>query len=143
MSGSAEKRILVMGATNRPFDLDEAATRRMPKRVYIPLPDSDARRGAVSHLLASTPHSLDSNQLDRVALITEGYSQSDLSSLCSQAAMEPVREMGDIRSAPLSALRPIALVDFERAVQLVRPSVDPVSLARYEEYNRNFGCAGL
>lgn len=132
-----------MGATNRPYDLDEAATRRMPKRVYIPLPDVEARHGAISHLLASTPHALDKRDLDRVALMTEGYSQSDLASVCSQAAMGPVREMGDIRHAPLSALRPIALVDFERAVQLVRPSVDPASLARYEEYNRNFGSTGL
>lgn len=138
-----EKRILVMGATNRPQDLDEAATRRMPKRVYIPLPDVEARKGAVKRLLADTPNSISDRQLTRIAELTEYYSQSDLKSLCSQAAMFPVREMPDIRTAPLSALRPMALKDFEEALKLVRPSVDPVSIARYEQYNDQFGSTGV
>ncbi len=75
--------------------------------------------------------------------MTELYSQSDLASLCSQAAMCPVREMRDIRNAPVSALRPICLQDFEAALKLVRPSVDQASIARYEEYNAKFGSTGV
>lgn len=92
-NAGADKRILVMGATNRPQDLDEAATRRMPKRVYIPLPDTEARMGAIRQLLADTPHALSGADLQQLARSTDGYSQSDLRSLCSQAAMAPVRDM--------------------------------------------------
>lgn len=46
-------RVLLIGATNRPDELDEAARRRMEKRLYIPLPDAAARRELIQRLLRS------------------------------------------------------------------------------------------
>jgi SpoVK/Ycf46/Vps4 family AAA+-type ATPase len=46
-----EERVLVVGATNRPQDLDEAARRRLEKRLYVPLPEQDARRKIIENLM--------------------------------------------------------------------------------------------
>lgn len=48
-----EERILVVGATNRPQDLDEAARRRLVKRLYVPLPEEGARKKIIENLMAN------------------------------------------------------------------------------------------
>jgi SpoVK/Ycf46/Vps4 family AAA+-type ATPase len=136
----SEKRILVMGATNRPQDLDEAAIRRMPQRVYIPLPDAATRRVALEKLLASTRHALTGAELDWAVGACEGYSQSDLRNLCQQAAMEPLRELGPgILTASSDGIRPVGRRDFEAALKYARPSVDQASLRLYEQFRQKFG----
>ena len=50
---STEDRVLLIGATNRPEDIDEAARRRFVKRLYVPLPDAEAREGLLVHHLKS------------------------------------------------------------------------------------------
>lgn len=52
------ENVLIIGATNRPFDLDEAALRRLTKRIYIELPDGDARMGAIFKLIKQVQHKL-------------------------------------------------------------------------------------
>ena len=56
--GSSRGRILVMGATNRPFDLDEAALRRMTKRIYIGLPDLAAREAQIKKMISTVKHNI-------------------------------------------------------------------------------------
>jgi hypothetical protein len=52
VSAAADERILVMGATNLPQELDEAGLRRFTKRIHIPMPDADARNGLIGGLHA-------------------------------------------------------------------------------------------
>ena len=47
---------MVIGATNRPFDLDEAALRRMTRRIYIGLPDAEAKEGQIRKMLSTVNH---------------------------------------------------------------------------------------
>lgn len=137
---SRDDRVLVVGATNRPQELDEAARRRLVKRLYIPLPDEKARESMVGHLLKKETHSLSGEHVIEVAKLTEGYSGSDMYALCAEASMGPVRELGSqIGSVNVNSVRPIQLEDFSAAARMVRASVSTSDLDGYTKWNDNFG----
>ncbi|KAH9299134.1 hypothetical protein KI387_030816, partial [Taxus chinensis] len=86
------ERVLVLAATNRPFDLDEAVIRRMPRRLMVNLPDAPNRAKILKVMLAKEEVDPDVD-LDAIANMTEGYSGSDLKNLCVTAAYCPIREV--------------------------------------------------
>jgi len=88
---SASDRILVLGATNRPTDIDAAILRRMPKRFGIGLPNVDQRLKILTLMLKDTPLE-PAFPLQTLAERALGLSGSDLKELCRNAAMVPVRE---------------------------------------------------
>jgi len=85
------ERVLVLAATNRPFDLDEAVLRRLPRRLLVDLPDTENRLKILKVILKNEDLS-GSVDLNEIAKMTEGYSGSDLNSLCIAAAYQPIRE---------------------------------------------------
>lgn len=85
--------VLVLGATNIPWALDVAIKRRFEKRVYIPLPDLDARRRMFELNIGATPCSLAPKDYRNLAEQTEGYSGSDIAVLVREALMQPVRRV--------------------------------------------------
>ncbi|KIK14103.1 hypothetical protein PISMIDRAFT_688202 [Pisolithus microcarpus 441] len=88
---SGSDRILVLGATNRPMDIDPAILRRMPKRFAVGLPDTEQRFNILSLMLKGTK--LDPLfSMRALAAQTTGFSGSDLRELCRNAAMVPIRE---------------------------------------------------
>ncbi|XP_031272787.1 uncharacterized protein LOC116131267 [Pistacia vera] len=86
------ERILVLAATNRPFDLDEAIIRRFERRIMVGLPGVENREKILRTLLTKerVDEVLDFKEL---ATMTEGYTGSDLKNLCTTAAYRPVREL--------------------------------------------------
>ncbi|KAK9927079.1 hypothetical protein M0R45_024281 [Rubus argutus] len=86
------ERILVLAATNRPFDLDEAIIRRFERRILVGLPTADNREMIMRTLLAKEKVD-DRLEFKELATMTEGYSGSDLKNLCTTAAYRPVREL--------------------------------------------------
>ncbi len=86
------ERVLVLGATNRPFDLDDAVLRRMPRRLLIDLPDAVNREKILRVIMAKEELEVG---FDYVALAagTEGYSGSDLHNLSIAAAYVRIREV--------------------------------------------------
>ena len=136
---SSTDRILVIGATNRPQEIDEAARRRLLKRLYIPLPDAPARATIVRTLLGGMAHSLTDAEIAWVCERTDGYSGSDMDGLCREAAIGPIRAIADILNVSTSDVRPITRADFADALLQVRASVSAQDLEGYLEWNRQYG----
>jgi len=143
-----DQRILILGATNRPFDLDDAVIRRLPRRILIDLPDAKNRMKILKILLAK--ENLESDfRFDELANATEGYSGSDLKNLCIAAAYRPVHELleqeskGDTGSTKTS-LRALKLDDFVQAKSKVSPSVafDATSMNELRKWNEQYGEGG-
>ena len=88
-----EERILVVGATNRPQELDDAARRRLVKRLYIPLPDQAARLHILDRLLSRENSVVSSVEMIDISQRTEGYSGADMANLCKEAAFGPIRSV--------------------------------------------------
>ncbi|KAK4126583.1 AAA-domain-containing protein [Parathielavia appendiculata] len=85
-------RIVVLGATNRINDIDEAILRRMPKKFPVPLPGMEQRRRILQLVLGNTKRDPENFDLDYIARVTAGMSGSDIKEACRDAAMVPMRE---------------------------------------------------
>ncbi|OQR77357.1 ATPase-like [Tropilaelaps mercedesae] len=77
-------RMVIIGATNRPQELDEAARRRMVKRIYLPLPTMEARRFIVSKLVSSVEHCLSDADLDCIAQRTDVEMKKNIEQKCKK-----------------------------------------------------------
>uniref|UniRef100_A0A3B4BD04 Fidgetin-like protein 1 n=1 Tax=Periophthalmus magnuspinnatus TaxID=409849 RepID=A0A3B4BD04_9GOBI len=139
---AADDRILVVGATNRPQEIDEAARRRLAKRLYIPLPEGGARRQIVTNLMSRERNNLRESELDSIVEATESFSGADMTQLCREAALGPIRsiQFSDIATISADQVRPITYADFQEALKTVRPSVSSKDLELYEDWNKTFGC---
>jgi len=91
-SSGMPARIMVLGATNRINDIDEAILRRMPKKFPVTLPGTEQRRRILQLVLQDTKTDPEHFNLDYVSRITAGLSGSDIKEACRDAAMVPVRE---------------------------------------------------
>ncbi|XP_010728178.1 spastin [Larimichthys crocea] len=141
VQSGGDDRVLVMGATNRPQELDEAVLRRFAKRIYVALPDAETRFTLLKNLLEKQGCPLSKNELSTLAKKTEGYSGSDLTSLAKDAALGPIRELGpdQVRSVAASEMRNIKMKDFEESLKRIKPSVSPATLDMYSKWNKDFG----
>ncbi|XP_023540720.1 spastin isoform X1 [Cucurbita pepo subsp. pepo] len=132
--------VIVIGATNKPQELDDAVLRRLVKRIYIPLPDGNGRRLLLKHRLKGQSFSLPSRDLERLVTQTEGYSGSDLQALCEEAAMMPIRELGgNILTVKADQIRSLKYEDFQEAMKVIRPSLNKSRWQELEQWNQSFG----
>ena len=143
---SAERKVLLVGATNRPEELDEAARRRMPKQMYIPLPCEKAREEMIHRVMTngSIASQLSAQDIAKVVAKTEGYSGSDMKNLIQEACQGPIREAVRRAGAAVATLkeqdlRPVVLKDFAAASKAQRASTEPSEVLRYIEYNDKHG----
>ncbi|KAK7256658.1 hypothetical protein RIF29_30112 [Crotalaria pallida] len=132
--------VIVIGATNKPQELDDAVLRRLVKRIYIPLPDENVRKLLLKHKLKGQAFSLPRRDLERLVKDTEGYSGSDLQALCEEAAMMPIRELGaNILTVNANQVRGLRYEDFKKAMAVIRPSLNKSKWEELERWNEEFG----
>lgn len=141
MNTSEGDRVLVMAATNRPQELDDAALRRFEKRIYIPLPSLEARQSVLQNLLSKHNHTVSAGHLEMVARACEGYSGSDLTALAKDAALGPIRDIDyeTLRHLPANEVRAMRIEDFQKSMHSIRPSVNPSLIGELEQWNANHG----
>lgn len=137
-------RVLILGATNLPWSIDEAARRRFVKRQYIPLPEGETRKEQIKKLLAYQNHTLSQHDFDQLVNLTEGFSGSDITALAKDLAMGPLRSLGEaLLSTPTEQIRPINLEDFIQSLKYIRPSVLADGLQQYEQWASKYGSSGV
>lgn len=115
---TGDRRVVLVAATNRPDELDEAARRRLPKQLYIPLPCPNARKAMLERELGESSVialELSSAEMNQVVEKTAGYSGSDMRAVVQEAA--------------------------QIALKAVKASVETGEVTRYESYDAKHGGA--
>ncbi|OQO08177.1 Vacuolar protein sorting-associated protein 4 [Cryoendolithus antarcticus] len=91
--GRDSKGVLILGATNIPWQLDAAIRRRFQRRVHISLPDQPARMKMFELAVGTTPCDLKGDDFKTLSKLSEGYSGSDITIAVQDALMQPVRKI--------------------------------------------------
>ncbi|XP_010904161.1 spastin isoform X1 [Esox lucius] len=141
VQSGGDERVLVMGATNRPQELDEAVLRRFAKRVYVALPTEETRFRLLKNLLGKHGNPLTQKELSQLARMTDGYSGSDLTSLAKDASLGPIRELRpeQVRNMAANEVRNILFCDFMESLKKIKRSVGPQTLDLYVRWNKDYG----
>lgn len=147
-SGEDRKIVMVLAATNFPWDIDEALRRRLEKRIYIPLPNFESRKELIKINLRTVEMAADVD-IDEVARRTEGYSGDDLTNVCRDASLNGMRRKiagktrDEIKNMSKDEISndPVAMCDFEEALRKVQPSVSAADIERHEKWFTDFGSA--
>eukprot|EP00095_Tigriopus_kingsejongensis_P007329 maker-scaffold589_size129586-snap-gene-0.38 protein:Tk07329 transcript:maker-scaffold589_size129586-snap-gene-0.38-mRNA-1 annotation:"katanin p60 atpase-containing" len=141
----AGKVVMVLAATNFPWDIDEALRRRLEKRIYIPLPTEEGREALLKINLREVKLSDDVN-LQKIARKLGGYSGADITNVCRDASMMSMRrkiaglkpsEIRNLNQAELDL--PVTNQDFLDAVAKCNKSVSREDLDKYEKWMEEFG----
>lgn len=157
---TSKKNVFVIGATNRPEQLDPALCRpgRLDSLIYVPLPDEPGRLGILKAQLRKTPVSSDID-LGYIASRTHGFSGADLGFITQRAVKIAIKEAitadierlkareaaGDEMDTDEDAEDPVpelTKAHFEEAMQMARRSVSDVEIRRYEAFAQQMKNAG-
>lgn len=126
------QNLLLLGATNRPWDIDSAAMRsgRFSQKIYLPLPDEDARRFMLNKNMKNVPVTNEFD-LEKVVKQTEGYSGADIEELCDRAKDEPL-----LQAIAKDKVIEMTNEDFDKVLDVFPPSVTAKELLQFEKYNK-------
>ena len=143
--------VMVMGATNLPWDLDDALRRRFEKRVYIPLPNS-VGRSEMFRINLKGIKVQDNLDMDKLVTLTDGYSGADIANACREASLMQMRRklmktggrlnFTMIKNNPSFLMNeldaPVTQADLELAIQHISKSVSPNDIKKYEQFTDEY-----
>jgi vacuolar protein-sorting-associated protein 4 len=162
-------KILVLAATSAPWSLNSSVLRCFDHKIYVPLPDFDARLALLKLKVKEIPFVISEEEFQELARLTEGFSSADIGILCRVAAMAPLNRMQQAEffveyqgqllpcnpdqpysfKARLLDLTPdqlrrvmqieIRLEDFRVALQTTKRTVTLSDLAKFEQWREDFG----
>lgn len=138
-----DKPLLVLGATNRPWDIDNAMLSRFQKKVYVPLPDMKARAAIFKIHTKGVNMDLTEEDFVELGVRSEGYSGRDISNVCRETIMIPIRELdmsGVLENSNQEVnVRDVTLNDFKKTLKKVKPMIDKTDLKHYQDWAAEFG----
>ena len=139
LGSNTNARLLVIAATNRPMDLDEALLRRLPKRVYCGPLDENGRFEFIKKVINRVETNLSDDDIREIAKRTNDYSNSDLMEMCREAAYQPVRELSMEEILKINKFRPLVKDDLIKAVQKIRGTLSKKVRDELQKWNEQFG----
>jgi len=124
--------LLVLGATNKPWVLDEAVIRpgRLGTHIYVGPPDAAAREAIVAFNMKGVPVA-DDVSFAEIAAKTDGYSGADVAELCDRAKRFALN-----RHLATGIEQEVTAEDFAAALQKVKPSVTPEQIQQFEDWRK-------
>ncbi|KAJ2997303.1 Katanin p60 ATPase-containing subunit A1 [Globomyces sp. JEL0801] len=148
--------VMVLGATNFPWQIDEALRRRLEKRICkfnqlipdIPLPDLESRKELLKLNLSTIKLAEDLN-VDELADKVAGYSGADITNICRDASLMSMRKRIKGLSAteiktllsngPDEFADPVSKEDMLAAISKIQSSVSKADLEKYEDWMKEYG----
>uniref|UniRef100_U5EYR1 Katanin p60 ATPase-containing subunit A1 n=1 Tax=Corethrella appendiculata TaxID=1370023 RepID=U5EYR1_9DIPT len=141
----ATKIVMVLAATNFPWDIDEALRRRLEKRIYIPLPNMEGREALLKINLREVKID-ESVNLVSIARRLDGYSGADITNVCRDASMMSMRrKIAGLKPEQIRQLAkeeldlPVSTEDFNEAISKCNKSVSKHDLEKYQQWMKEFG----
>lgn len=159
-------KVLLLGATNLPWDIDSAMIRRFEKRIYIPLPEAENRLQLIKFFLGDTKTDLDEEGYEILTTLSEGFSGADIDIAIREGLMISIRKLTSTEwfkeeneiFKPASELEEGAVKmsfydippeklgevirkkeEFIQAFTTIKPSVSPQSLTYFQQWTKEFG----
>jgi SpoVK/Ycf46/Vps4 family AAA+-type ATPase len=143
MDGIVDKgkslHIYVIGATNKPWDLDWGFIRRFQKRILVPLPDHHTRL-MMFKLYTTSLYLTNDVDLHELARISEGFSGSDIRDVCQSAQLKLIGEFFETGQANNKQAKPRSLTmdDFRQILEERKPSVSLDMVSLYTRWSEAF-----
>ncbi|EZQ07057.1 MULTISPECIES: AAA family ATPase [Acidianus] len=134
---SQQNFTLVVGSTNRPWDLDEAIINRFDYRIYVPLPDANAREGIFRHEIEGRGFTTEADYKE-LAENSEGYTGREISYVCKKAIMYMIRRVNDF-SEKIIKFDVIKSDEIKRALKETKPTTTSDVLRKFEEWSDSHG----